>query len=267
MPTYKTPEEWWHALLMNDHPALPLRQFRAVFGRLPASPRCTFCNAPMHGAGAPLMRLIGNGPSKMTPHLCRRCEDTASEHLGGAEIELSFLFADVRGSTPLAERLPSAELRQLINRFFSLSADILIDSGAWIEKFIGDEIVGLYIPGFAGVDHARKAVQAAQEILRATGHTRPDGPWLPVGVGVHTGTASVGAIGAAGRATHIAAIGENVNITARLMAKAGPGEIIMSEAAYAAARLDLALEQRQLELKGISQPFGARVLSVKANSK
>lgn len=249
---------------MNDHPALPLRQFRAVFAKLPASPRCTFCNAPMQGAGAPLMRVIGNGPSKMTPHLCRRCEDTASEHLGGAEIELSFLFADVRGSTPLAERLQPAELRQLINRFFSLSADILIDSGAWIEKFIGDEIVGLYIPGFAGVDHARKAVQAAEEILRATGHTHLDGPWLPVGVGVHSGRASVGAVGAAGRATHIAAIGENVNITARLMAQAGAGEIIISEAAYAAARLDLPLEQRQLVLKGISQPFGARVLRIKA---
>jgi len=262
MSTYNTPEEWWRALLMNDHPALPLRQFRAVFAKLPASPRCTFCNAPMRGPGAPLMRLIGNGPSKMTPHLCRRCEDTASQVLGGAEIELSFLFADVRGSTPLAEKLPPAELRELINRFFSLSADILINTGAWIEKFIGDEIVGLYIPGFAGADHARKAIQAAEEILRATGHANTPGPWLPVGVGVHTGTASVGAIGAAGRATHIAAIGENVNITARLMAKAGAGEIIMSDAAYAAAGLDAPLESRQLELKGISQPFGARVLRV-----
>lgn len=267
MPTYKTHEEWWHALLMNDHPALPLRQFRAIFAKLPASPRCTFCNAPMQGSGAPLMRLIGNGPSKMTPHLCRRCEDTASEHLGGAEIGLSFLFADVRGSTPLAEKLPPAELRELINRFFSLSADVLINTGAWIEKFIGDEIVGLYLPGFAGEDHTRKAVQAAQEILRATGHGNPEGPWLPIGVGVHAGKAFVGAIGAAGRATHIAAIGENVNITARLMAKAGAGEILMSDAAYAAAKLDSDLERKQVELKGISHPFGVRVLRVGSNQK
>jgi len=116
------------------------------------------------------------------------------------------------------------------------------------------------MPGLAGPDHARLAVRAAQELLHVTGHADPGGAWLPVGV--HTGIAFVGAMGKEGSATYITALGDNVNTAARLASKAGPGEILVSEAAYAAAGLDLAnVEQRQLELKGKSEPVGVRVLS------
>ena len=124
-------------------------------------------------------------------------------------------------------------------------------------------MIGIYVPGFAGPEHPRRAVQAAQELLRVTGHADPGGPWLPVGVGVHTGLAFVGTMGTEGRTTDITALGDNVNIAARLASKAGSGEALISEAAYAAARLDLGhLEQRQLELKGKSEPVSVRVLRV-----
>jgi adenylate cyclase len=266
MPKYRTAEEWWYSLLTGDDPALPLRQFRHVFGLIPSNPRCTFCNAPYQGIGAPLMRLLGKSPSKLTPHLCRQCHDEAGKHIGGAEIETTLLFADVRGSTALAERMSAAEFSRLINRFYSTATDLLVRSKAWSDRLVGDQVIGIYVPGFAGPGHARLAVEAAQALLRVTGHADPSGPWLPVGAGIHTGTAFVGAMGAAGQATDITALGDNVNIAARLASIAGPGELLISEATYVAAQLDSDLEQRYLELKGKSEPVAVRVLRVKEST-
>lgn len=179
---------------------------------------------------------------------------------------LSLLFVDVRGSTTLAEVMRSSDFSQLMNRFYAVATDIMVKTNALIDKLVGDEVIGLYLPGWAGPDHARLAVQAAQELLRVTGHGEKGGPWLPVGVGVHTGIAFVGTVsGIAGTVTDITALGDNVNITARLASKAGAGEALISDAAYAAAGLQLGdLEQRQLELKGKKEPIGVRVLRVSA---
>lgn len=112
-------------------------------------------------------------------------------------------------------------------------------------------------------DSPEVPVRQVRYVLRVTGHADLGGPWLPVGPGVHTGLAFVGAMGTEGRATDITALGDNVNIAARLASKAGPGEVLLSEATYAAAGPGLgSLEQRQLELKGKSEPVGVRVLSV-----
>jgi adenylate cyclase len=95
-----------------------------------------------------------------------------------------------------------------------------------------------------------------------TGHGDPGGPWVPVGVGIHTGTAWVGSIvGASGAAADFTALGDNVNIAARLASKAGQGEVIISENTYNAAQIRTeGLEKRELELKGKSDLVSARVL-------
>jgi adenylate cyclase len=64
------------------------------------------------------MRLMGKSPSRLTPELCLQCEAFAKRIVGGAEIDLSMLFADIRGSTNLAEKMSPTEFGQLINRFF-----------------------------------------------------------------------------------------------------------------------------------------------------
>src|SRR5258706_15679072 len=97
-----SPEEFWRSLLTGDNPPLPLREIRHVLALLPSSPRCTFCNAPFSGIGAPFMRLLGRQPSTLTPHLCRLCHDSARTQIGGARGEMAFLFPVLRGSTPLA---------------------------------------------------------------------------------------------------------------------------------------------------------------------
>jgi adenylate cyclase len=95
--------------------------------------------------------------------------EICQKHPGGAEVELSMLFVDVRGSTPLAERLGAAEFSRMMNKFYETATNVLIQTDAFIDKLVGDEVIGLYLPIFAGKEHAQKAVEAAGEMLRATG--------------------------------------------------------------------------------------------------
>lgn len=172
------------------------------------------------------------------------------------------LFADVRGSTALAERMNALEFSRLMNRFYAVANSILVKTDAMIDKMVGDEVIGLYIPGWAGPGHARLGIQAAQDLLHATGHRDRAGPWLPVGAGVHTGVAFVGAVGSEG-VTDFTALGDAVNIAARLASQAGPGEILISAAAEAQMATD-GLESRRLELKGRTAPVDVWALRVAA---
>jgi len=260
MQTNPSPEEKWYQLLSQGE-AIP-RYIHRVFGMLPSSPRCKLCAAPFKGLGGALMRMMGREQSKFNPRFCAPCE--SFEHPGGAEVVLTMLFADVRGSTTLAEQMSALDFSRLINRFYTVATDVLVRTDALVDRLIGDQVIGLYIPGFAGQEHARRAIEAAQRLLHLTDHHHPKGPWLPVGVGIHTGLAFVGVVGGTdGSPTDFTALGDNVNIAARLASKAGPGEILISEAAYAAAGLDLEGAERQyIELKGKSEPTGVCILRV-----
>jgi adenylate cyclase len=262
MPQELTLEEEWYKMLTEGEP-IPRRLYH-LNGLLPTDPRCKLCAAPFKGWGGYIMHLMGRDPSRYNPRFCVKCQ--VWEHPGGAEVVLTMLFADVRGSTTLAEQMNARAFSQLINRFYTVATHVLIQSDALVDRLMGDEAIGLYIPGFAGPTHPRKAIEAAQELLRLTGHRDAKGPWLPVGIGVHTGSAYVGVVGGEDNPADFTALGDNVNITARLASQAGPGEILISDATYAAAGIDLgALEHRQLELKGKSEATGVRVLHVSKN--
>ena len=127
-----------------------------------------------------------------------------------------------------------------------------------VDKFVGDAAVALFIPGFAGPEHAAAAIRAARGLIERTGNDRPE-PWIPIGVGVHTGASFVGSVGE-GDALDFTALGDTVNATARLSALAGAGEILISADAATAAGLDTtALERRTLELRGRAQGLDAWV--------
>jgi adenylate cyclase len=249
-------EEYWRTYLVEGEHESERRQ-RQLFKFLPGTPRCKNCYAPFQGAGSIVARsFFGKQPSKLNPQLCNVCEKLAHQHQGGAEIELSLLFADVRGSTTIAEAMNPTEYSQLINRFYSTSTEVMVHTDALIDKIIGDQVAGMYVPGIAGQEHAQRAIEAAQKILVETGHKNKEGPWIQLGVGVHTGTAFVGSLGSEQGTTDITVLGDAANVAARLSTNAGVGEILVSDAAYSAAGLDLVeLEQRQLELKGKSEPF------------
>jgi adenylate cyclase len=174
------------------------------------------------------------------------------------------LFADIRGSTTLAETIGTAEFTRLISRFYMAATDVLVKSDGLIDRLKGDEVFAVFLPLFAGVNHSRLAVDAARALLQATGHRESRGPWVPVGVGVHTGTAFMGSIGSEG-VTDVTTLGDAVNTAARLASLAGPGEILVSDATCIAAGLDQSnLEPRRLELKGRSEPIDAWVIQANA---
>jgi adenylate cyclase len=255
-----TPEEWWRGVLTGEDPALPARSLRNIFRLIPNGPRCKFCNGPYHGIGGAIFRMIGKGPSSLTPQLCNQCYGFTSRYLGGTEIELTMLFADVRGSTPLAASMSPMAYSQLISRFFRVANEVFIRSDALLNRLVGDQVIGLYVPGFAGPNHRVKAILAAQKLLGETGHDGSDGPWLPIGVGVHTGVAFLGSVGSYAQAVDIAVLGDPPNVTARLSSSAGIGEILITEEAYVSDMNFESLEKRQLTLKGKSDPINVYVV-------
>lgn len=260
-------DEIWHDFLTTGEHDLEKRG-RRLLSHLPQNPRCKACNAPFDGIGAPIVRLLmGKRQSTHDPRFCNVCTEFMRKHPGGAEIEITMLFADVRGSTTLAEGRSPAEFSQFINRFYQQATDVLLGSDAIVDRLIGDEVVGIYVPGFAGPNHVRKAVNAAQEILRVTGHGRREGPWIPVGAGVHAGLSYVGVVGSQAGAIDLTALGDVPNVAARLAAKASVGEVIISGDACQAAGLDTSqLEQRQLNLKGRAESVQASVFNLMAQS-
>ncbi len=212
--------ELWREFLVGGDAGF--HRVQHLFRILPSSPRCKVCYSPFGGAGGFVMRLIGRKPARMNPLICGSCERFAETHPGGAEIPLTLLFADIRGSTTLAETLGTTQFSALIARFYDAVTEELIKTYALIDRLIGDEVIALFVPGIAGEKHPEVAVKAAEAILRATGHDRSEGPWVPVGIGIHTGNAFVGAVGKAG-VSDITALGDDVNLTARLASTARTG--------------------------------------------
>ena len=172
--------EAWRRVLNGD--LGQLKYFRAVLGKIPAGPRCKLCAAPLKAPGSLLLKPLGFGPSRLNRRLCRACFRTVDKKPGGAEIELSLLFADVRGSTALAERIPAQEFSQLISRFYGTAARVVDEWDGIVDKFVGDEVVALFVPGFAGEEYASRAVEAARQLMRETGNDGAE-PWIPIGAG------------------------------------------------------------------------------------
>jgi adenylate cyclase len=248
---------WWFWFTTNAFAVD--KRLRHILRVLPRDPRCKFCNAPFQGIGGMLVRMLfGKRRSDLNPRYCNLCEIASREFPGGAEVPMSMLFIDVRGSTALSEKMSPTEFRQLINRFYTEATKAIIDEDGLVEKLAGDSVAAFWGAGFAGPDYVARTVKVAKNLLRAMERQN-----IPVGVGVHSGIAYFGAMGAAEGLTEISAIGDEVNLAARLASKADKGEIIVSEQALRQARMDASeLESRSLDLKGITHPVEVRVMRV-----
>jgi adenylate cyclase len=130
-----------------------------------------------------------------------------------------------------------------------------------IDKMVGDEVIGIFMAGMVGPSYRRDAVQAGLDLLRATGHADAGGPWLPIGVGVHSGIAFVGSIGDENN-YEFAALGETMNTGARLVAAAGAGELVISDTLWPDVAAATQAEPRSLMLKGIDGQMSAHVARV-----
>jgi adenylate cyclase len=252
-------EEIWHKLFAEGNAVLD--KGKAILGKIPAESRCMFCHGPFDGVGGPLMSMIGRGQSSQQPDVCKSCVKHGDRHPGGTHVDIATVFADMRGSTPTAERIGDRAFTELINRFYRTSSRVLVDAGALLGRLAGDQAIGYFVPGMAGPDYAQAALDSAVELLRATGHTSEDGPWIPLGVGVHAGYAYVGLLGEHGGSKELTALGDDVNVGARLADNAGVGELLTSLQLVQRIGLDTAgLEHRELQLKGKATPFKVAVI-------
>ncbi|HEX7197314.1 MAG TPA: adenylate/guanylate cyclase domain-containing protein [Candidatus Limnocylindria bacterium] len=250
----------WRMVLMGEHPDM-LRE-RRIFRHIPSDPRCKMCLAPQGGLGGPIMRLFGFGRYPPNPQLCNSCFRQSEKHPGGAEIEITALFADIRGSTGLAETMSPAEYSAAVNEYVRVASHAIREPNGVVDRLLGDGIMALFIPGFVGGPHASVAVDAARSILRAVN--------LPVGIGLHTGTAWVGFVGGVDEVRDFTALGDAVNVASRLGSEAGARELLMSAATAAAAQVATDdLQARRLELRGRTEPLDAwaeTVLGVRSSA-
>ena len=238
-------------------------RFRNAMKRVPTSPRCKICAAPFEGVGGALLRHVGFGRFPGNPAICKFCMGGfRKQGVTGSEIPVTLLFADVRGSTSIAEGMRPIEFQRFLDRFYRIATDVILRHDGLVDKLVGDEVIGLFFGGVSGPDHARAGVAAATELVARASRNdaSPTGP-IPIGAGVHTGEAYVGTTGPAGAVDDFTALGDVVNTTARLASTAARAELLVSVAAAKAAELSLdGLERRSLEVRGRQEPIDVVVV-------
>ena len=245
--------ERWAGILAGEHPlALPFRAGRRLFGLLPSPWRCKFCNAPFRGPDAGAVRRIGYSPSRKNPQVCARCIERAPE--GGAIVPLAVLFADVRGYTSICERLAAAEVHEFLQRFYQTASAALLAQEGLLAQIAGDEVMALFVPGIAGSQYRRKAVEASRSLARAVRYADSAAASLEVGIGVASGEEFVGNVGGGGY-KDFTAVGDVTNTAARLTSIARDGEIVIDAPTYdAVSRAYPDAERQELALKGKRMP-------------
>jgi adenylate cyclase len=240
----------WQALLMGTHPGL--RWARRMFKVVPATQHCKVCGSPQDGIGGPLMRLAGFGRYPRNPQLCNNCFRMSQRWPGGADIEVTSMFADIRGSTGMAESMPAVAYSAHVDDYVRAASRAIRAQGGIVQKLLGDGVLALFIPALSGGNTSTAALTAARRILGEVS--------LPVGIGVHTGPAWVGFVGGVDEVLDFTALGDSVNVASRLGSEAAAGELLMSASTAAAARVDTnRLTGRRLELRGRTEPLDAWV--------
>jgi adenylate cyclase len=220
---------------------------------LPSSPRCGICGAPFAGFGSRLLRPLGYRQSRKSPNLCATCVEASPP--GGMTTEAGVLFADLRGFTRLSEQTDPEEVSALLRRFYACAEDVLFPE-AVIDKLIGDEVMALYLPMYGRFEEAAPVMLGhARDLLRRVGYGSAEGSFAEVGIGLDYGEAFVGNVGRRSL-NDFTAIGDVVNVAARLQGEAVGGEILVS--GRLAERLGEPPGERvELSLKGKAEPVVA----------
>lgn len=254
-------DEDFRLVLTGEHKGLT--RFRRALGRVPSSPRCKLCLAPFEGPGGAVLRHVGFGRFPANPAMCTNCiKGFREKGMTGAEIPVSLVFADVRGSTGIAEGMRPAEFRVFLDRFYRIGSTAILGHDGLVDKLVGDEVIGLFFGGVSGPHHAAAAIDAGIELVRRAGRpdASPGGP-IPIGAGVHTGVAYVGATGPPGAVDDFTALGDTVNTAARLAASAASGELLLSVATVDAAdRAGAYGDPRSILVRGRQEPIDVVVV-------
>ena len=181
-------------------------------------------------------------------------ENPNSFKLGGVNQTVTILFADIRGFTTLSERENPEKIVGLLNRYFSAMSEIIFAHGGTLDKYIGDGLMAIFGAPTATPQDAKNALKTAVTMQRrlTTLNKELEAENLSrvnIGIGLHTGVATIGYIGSEQRSEYTA-IGDTVNLASRLESTARGGQILVSEAtASAGGDLFTFLPQEPLTVK------------------
>ena len=192
--------------------------------------------------------------SKLTVQMIhQKAFDGNAEEIGKLQ-DVTVLFCDARDFSRVSENLPPEEVVSLLNDYLDLLARVVERNRGVVDKFVGDEVMAVFL----GPDRVNAAVRTAVQMQLAVQElnqrrAQAGKPTLQIGVGIHTGAAVAGSVGSKNRKDHTV-LGDTVNVAFRLCALAGPGQIIVSEAVAQARGTNFRLaELAPVRLKGKSQ--------------
>ncbi len=178
--------------------------------------------------------------------------------LGGAKRPVVVFFSDIRGFTPMSEKMSPDDIASLLTEYFTEMVGIVFDHGGTLDKFMGDALMALWGAPVASDDAADHAMQAAIDmmgVLRELNEkwSSEGKPHVEIGIGINFGEVFAGNIGSDQRMEYTV-IGDPVNVASRLCSKAGGGQVIISEPFYNVLKAPPAVEALEpLELKGKSE--------------
>lgn len=188
-------------------------------------------------------------------------EGSDALELGGKQVRIAVLFVDVRGFTPMSERLAPTQVVAVLNEYLTLISQCILKNGGTLDKFIGDAAMAFWGAPLPQEDFVMKAVRAAWDMAegsKALSQRLEEqyGCAVSFGVGVHVGEAVVGNIGSPQRMDYTA-IGDTVNTSARLEANAPAGTIYISRAVADAleGRVRVTSLGDSIKLKGKKEGF------------
>lgn len=218
---------------------------------------------PLRGVLSAPFRIFGIRPSRMNPNTCTICELMFTRIMKARKIaiDVTVLFADLRGYTSLSQSSSAEAVSGLLDAFYDECASAIWEQDGLLNKTLGDAVMAIFNFPIRHDDHARRALLAAREIHRRCRARRealrdefgPAGGELGVGVGIDSGQVSFGEFGRSHR--DLTAIGTVVNTAARAQAAAAAGRTLFTRAVYERARSELADGQpTDYRLKGFEAP-------------
>lgn len=190
---------------------------------------CQVCGVPLAGLAGRLLAWTGVRRSSRNPNCCTQCNTHIEE---GGLVEITVVFADLSSFTAMTQELGAAPTYEIVDGFLRLASGVLTKHGAFIDKFLGDAVMAFFNVPVKRADHAAAAVAAAFELQRALPElAKKSGVPLRASVGISTGFARVGRLGSDDIKDYTA-IGDAVNLAARLQAQAKAGEVVVSSGVY-----------------------------------
>ena len=223
---------------------------------------------PIRGPMAVPLRLCGIRRSNMNPDICTICEMMFATVMRrrNIEVDLTILFADLRGYTALSERMEREGIRELLDFFYDECAAAIWEQDGLLNKTIGDAVMAVFNFPLAHADHAHRAVLVAREMQRRCADVcmsirqREGLPDIGIGIGIHTGLTAFGEFGRVHK--DVTAVGSVVNLASRLQTAAAAGEIVVSREVLdrLGASKGEHRDAREYVLKGFAEPVTAYLM-------